>query len=85
MRIDLMEVLVMNTAKLFKNGSSQAVRLPKEYNFEGTEVYVNKIGSTVILVPKDDPWKILIDSLNNFSPDFGSDRIQPPVQKRGGM
>ncbi len=75
----------MNTAKLFKNGSSQAVRLPKEYNFKGNEVYVNKIGSTVILVPKDDPWKILIDSLNNFSPDFASDRIQPPIQKRRGM
>jgi antitoxin VapB len=75
----------MNTAKLFKNGNSQAVRLPKEYNFDGNEVYVNKIGTTVLLVPKDDPWGILIDSLNNFSPDFASERLQPSIQKRGGL
>ena len=45
----------MNTAKLFKSGNSQAVRLPKAYNFEGREVYVNKVGRTVVLIPKDDP------------------------------
>ena len=43
----------MQTAKLFINGSSQAVRLPKEFRFIGNEVYVQKLGETVILVPKD--------------------------------
>jgi len=72
----------MNTAKLFKNGSSQAVRLPKECNFEGTEVYVQKIGHSVVLLPKDNPWEMLISSVNDFSADYLSKRVQLPVQKR---
>ncbi len=61
----------MDTAKLFKNGRSQAVRLPKEYSFPGDEVYVRKIDGVVILIPKDeDPWQPLIDSLNKFTDDF---------------
>ncbi len=61
----------MNTAKLFKNGRSQAVRLPKEYALSGKEVYIKKIDGIVILIPKDkDPWQPLIDSLNKFSNDF---------------
>ncbi|MFA5179943.1 MAG: hypothetical protein WC405_01365 [Syntrophales bacterium] len=42
----------MQTAKLYQNGRSQAVRLPKEYNFEGTDVLIQKIGDSVILFPK---------------------------------
>jgi antitoxin VapB len=51
-------------AKLFKNGRSQAVRLPKEFRFEGTEVRIRKIGERVILEPvkktrwPDDFWKV---------------------------
>jgi antitoxin VapB len=61
----------MDTAKLFKNGRSQAVRLPKAYSFSGKEVYIKKIDGVVILIPKDkDPWQPLIDSLNKFSNDF---------------
>jgi antitoxin VapB len=75
----------MNTAKLFKNGSSQAVRLPREYNFEGTEVYVQKIGRSVVLVPKDNPWEMLINSVNDFSADYLTERIQPTAQKRDNL
>ena len=61
----------MDTAKLFKNGRSQAVRLPKEYSLSGNEVYIKRINGVVILIPKDkDPWQPLIDSLNKFSSDF---------------
>ena len=60
----------METAKLFKNGNSQAVRLPKEYAFTGEEVYIKKINGMVILIPKEDPWKPFIDSLGKFSNDF---------------
>jgi antitoxin VapB len=42
----------MDTAKLFMTGRSQAVRLPKEYRFEGTEVYVKRVGNGVLLIPK---------------------------------
>jgi antitoxin VapB len=72
----------MNTAKLFKNGKSQAVRLPKEFKFEGKEVYIKKIGCSVILIPQNDPWKSLIDSLDKFSDDFMSERKQPQTGKR---
>lgn len=43
----------MMTAKLFENGRSQAVRLPKEYRFQGDEVEVNKIGDDVLFMPKE--------------------------------
>jgi antitoxin VapB len=75
----------MDKAKLFKNGKSQAVRLPKEYNFMGNEVYVKRLGRTVILIPKDDPWEILVGSLSNFSDDFMKERVQPPKQDREGL
>ena len=72
----------MNTAKLFKNGKSQAVRLPKQFKFQGNEVYIKRIGRNVILIPKDDPWESLISSLDNFSDDFMADREQPVLDKR---
>ncbi|MBR0105262.1 MAG: AbrB/MazE/SpoVT family DNA-binding domain-containing protein, partial [Firmicutes bacterium] len=43
----------METAKLFENGRSQAVRLPKKFRFSGEEVYINHIGKAVILIPKE--------------------------------
>ncbi len=46
----------MKTAKLFMNGRSQAVRLPKEFRFEGDEVYIKKIGASVVLIPYNAPW-----------------------------
>ena len=72
----------MNTAKLFKNGKSQAVRMPKQFKFQGTEVYIKRIGRNVMLIPKDDPWESLISSLDNFSDDFMADREQPVLDKR---
>jgi antitoxin VapB len=74
----------METAKLFKNGRSQAVRLPRKYSLPGEEVYVKKVDGVVMLIPKDeDPWKPLIDSLDKFSDDFFNfDRDQGILEKR---
>jgi antitoxin VapB len=74
----------METAKLFKNGRSQAVRLPRKFSFPGEEVYVKKVNGVVLLIPKDeDPWKPLIDSLNMFSDDFFNfNREQGVLEKR---
>ncbi len=73
----------MMTAKLFENGRSQAVRLPKECRFSGEEVAVNKIGDVVILVPKEDKWTGFLSSLSLFSDDFmSSGREQPMEQER---
>ncbi len=63
----------MYRAELFKNGRSQAVRLPEEYALPGDEVYVTKINGIVMLIPKDaDLWGLMIDSLDRFSDDFMS-------------
>ena len=74
----------METAKLFQNGRSQAVRLPKAYSFSGEEVYIKKIDGVVILFPKDkDPWQPLFDSLEKFSSDFFDfERDQGTLKKR---
>ena len=67
----------MHKAKLFKNGESQAVRLPKQFRFEGSEVYIKKEGSKVILLPVDDTIDQLWATLDNFSEDFMQERNQP--------
>ena len=72
----------MQTAKLFNNGRSQAVRLPKELRFSGDDVYIKKIGNMVILLPKSDPWSPLVSSLDQFSADFMDTREQPQQDVR---
>lgn len=63
----------MKRAKLFQNGQSQAVRLPKEFRFDGTEVFIKKSGSAVVLIPLVDSWDSLISSLDKFSKDYMTD------------
>jgi antitoxin VapB len=72
----------MKTAKIFRNGQSQAVRLPKEFRFREDHVYVKKSGNVVLLIPARDSWDSLAESLSKFTDDFLADREQPPVQKR---
>lgn len=67
----------MKTAKLFKNGDSQAVRLPKEFRFAGDEVFIKRVGSAVVLLPKTKSWDTLIESLKKFPEDFMQEREQP--------
>ncbi|MBI2313191.1 MAG: AbrB/MazE/SpoVT family DNA-binding domain-containing protein [Betaproteobacteria bacterium] len=57
----------MKTAKLFMNGKSQAVRLPKEFRFDGTEVVIERAGDGVLLLPAaKDRWANLRVSLKMF-------------------
>jgi antitoxin VapB len=72
----------MKVAKLFKNGQSQAVRLPKEFRFEGTQVFIKRVGNAVLLLPEQDSWQGLFDSLSLFSDDFMGSREQPEQQER---
>ena len=72
----------MKTARLFRNGQSQAVRLPKELRFDGDTVYIKKMGNAVVLIPRQDGWKSLLDSLDMFSDDFMEERQQPQIQNR---
>ncbi len=55
----------MMTAKLFENGRSQAVRLPKEYRFNADEVAINKVGDIVILMPKKSKWSGFLKCLGS--------------------
>jgi antitoxin VapB len=76
----------MQTARLFINGRSQAVRLPKEYQFKGEDVYIQKVGDAVILFPVDKEWETFLYGLNNFSDDYFSEgRDQGVDQKRKNL
>jgi antitoxin VapB len=75
----------MRTAKVFKNGQSQAVRLPKEFRVPGDEVYIKRTGNVIVLIPKRHPWDALIASLAKFSPDFLAERNQPESQVRESL
>ena len=72
----------METAKIFANGQSQAVRLPKEYRFSGDEVYIKKVGTTVMLFPKDRLWETFLEGLDGFTPDFMADGRSPQGELR---
>ena len=76
----------MTTAKVFENGRSQAVRLPKECRFSDDEVLVNKIGEIVMLIPKSSKWSGFLSGLNMFSADFMSDgRESQTEQERDSL
>jgi antitoxin VapB len=70
----------VDTAKLFMSGRSQAVRLPKEYRFDGEEVFVKKVGEAVVLLPREDSWRTLYESVEDFSEDFMTERDQPTTE-----
>ncbi len=72
----------MDTAKLFINGRSQAVRLPKLYRFEGKEVYVKKVSEGVLLLPKDQTvWDAWERNLQKYDSPFMVGRDQPKTQQ----
>ena len=72
----------MDIARLFMSGRSQAVRLPKEYRFEGVEVVVRHLGNGVLLLPVNEPWAMLEAALESFEPGFQISREQPATQSR---
>lgn len=72
----------MNTAKIFINGRSQAIRLPKEYRFKDNEVYINKIDDIVVIMPKNKKMASLMNTINKFTDDFMEERNQPAAQVR---
>lgn len=69
-------------AKIFMNGRSQAVRLPKEYRFETDEVYITKKGASVIITEKKPTWDEFFDAKPAFGDDFLSDRLDSKPQER---
>lgn len=73
----------MKTAKIFRSGNSQAVRIPKEFQMEADEVEILKRGTSLVLRPKGKSWAAFFESLEKFTDDFmKSGRKQPRVRKR---
>ena len=73
----------MKTAKIFRSGNSQAIRIPKEFQMEGSEVEILKKGRSLVLRSKKKSWEALIESLGKFTDDFmESGRKQRRPQKR---
>lgn len=70
---------MMKTAKLFRSGRSQAVRLPKEFWLQGNEVIIKRSGNAVVLIPVNHAWDSLASSLDKFSFDFMDERNQPEL------
>lgn len=70
----------MDTAKVFENGRSQAVRLPKKFRFDVDEVVVQQLGDAVLLAPRDSVWKIFMDVLEGFTGDIFEDGRDQGIQ-----
>lgn len=72
----------MDKAKIFQNGRSQAVRLPKEFRFKSKEVYIRKEGQNIILSEKPDSWTDFFCSTSKATADFMQEREQLDLEER---
>ncbi len=70
------------TAKILNRGGRQTVQLPKGVSINSKEVFIKVIGDALILIPKDNPWQTLLESLDEFSDDFMERREQTKIDKR---
>ena len=76
----------MDTAKIFENGRSQAVRLPQKYRFNADEVVIQRLGDAVLLVPKESLWNTFMDGVNRFTEDiFENGRDQGGQEERDSL
>jgi antitoxin VapB len=72
----------MQTARVFQNGRSQAIRLPKDFRVESEEVYLKKTPEGFLVIPRD-PWEIFFEGVEELSADFmAGGRQQPMPQQR---
>ncbi len=71
----------MTTAKIFKNGGSQAVRLPKEFQFDEDEVCIKRVSPHAIMIfPKSKAWELFREGLQEFTDDFMAERDQGKLE-----
>ena len=72
---------LVTTAKVFMNGRSQAIRLPKEFRVKGSEVRLQRVPEGILITERD-PWETCREACQKLSDDFMKERVQPPHQKR---
>ena len=71
----------METAKIFENGGSQAVRLPQKFRFDANEVVIQKLSNAVLLVPKESLWQTFQEGLDSFTNDIFEEGRNQGVQE----
>jgi antitoxin VapB len=72
----------MIVAKVFQNGRSQAIRLPKEFRVETKEVYLKRTREGFLVIPRD-PWDLFFEGVAELSDGFfAAGRVQPEVERR---
>ena len=72
----------MIIAKVFQNGGSQAIRLPKEFRVDSEEVYLKRTRDGFLVIPRD-PWELFFEGVEELSDHFmGGGRAQPEVENR---
>ncbi len=73
---------MVQLAKVFQNGRSQAIRLPKEYRVSSDEVYIEKIGHSIMIIQKEkSKWDVMRKALDDLK-ELDFDRDQPQIQER---
>ncbi len=68
-----------------KERNGQTINIPDNLKIKDNKVYIKKVGNILYVIPYHNPWQNLIDSLENFTPDFMSDREQPENQTRESL
>lgn len=72
----------MEKAKIFQTGRSQAVRIPKAFRFSGDEVFIQRVGNGVLLLPIENPWDMMEVALAAFEPSIHLEREEQGSQER---
>lgn len=75
----------MVPTRVFKNGNSQAIRIPQELRTDTQDYYITKVGKVFIAYPADDPWTATRMAIGAFAEDYMKKREQPSwdeVEKR---
>lgn len=73
---------VMETIEIRSTRNGQEISIPKELKIDDNKVYLKKVGNALYLIPFNNPWQNMQDSLANFTDDFMNERIQPEGQIR---
>lgn len=75
----------MITAKVFKSGNSQAIRLPKQFRLDSDEIIINRVGNVLVMIPKDDPWSFFSQGIKEIGEDFPKQIKKLKHSKRVGF
>lgn len=71
----------MTTAKVFMNGRSQAIRLPRDFRVGTDEVFLKRTAEGFLVIERD-PWELFEEGCRELSEDFMAERVQPPLEDR---